>query len=258
MDQLSSVLGGFAHGLERATPYEVHLRNAYYRTLNRLVREAASNFARRASHHGARTAAVHVPSPWGMPDKDEVLSLEDTRAALLEATTPIRTRIVSTMIGDALTTVGVSFAVQNPLAQHVLTMLGRRITEITELTRTEIMRSLAESHAAGLSIPHAARAMAKDVRATNVNRATLIARTEFIGAQNGASLAAVRIADVATSKTWLATNDARTRIDHADASGQTVPLQDAFSVGGVEMMFPGDQSAPADEVCNCRCTITYE
>lgn len=257
MDRLASVLAGFAHGVDRAAPLEVHLRNAYYRTLNRLVREAAANFSRHAIHHHARTAAIGDPAQWQMPDRDEVLPEGDARDALVQATQPIRQKIVTHMMGDALLAVSVSFTTTNPLAQHVLSMLGTRITEITELTRREIMRSLQDSHAKGLSIPHAARAMSKDVRATNINRSTLIARTEFIGAQNGASLGAVRISEAGSSKTWLATNDNRTRADHAEADGQTVPLDGMFDIGGNPMMFPGDQNAPADEVCNCRCTMTY-
>lgn len=256
MDRLASVLAGFAHGVDRAVPLEVHLRNAYYRTLNRLVREAAVNFSRRAIHHHARTAAAD-PAQWQMPDRDEVLPEADARDALMQATQPIRQRIVAHMMGDALLAVSVSFSAANPLAQHVLANLGTRITEITELTRREIMRSLQDSHGKGLSIPHAARAMSKDVRATNISRSTLIARTEFIGAQNGASLGAVRIADAGSSKTWLATDDSRTRQDHAEANGQTVPLDGFFMVGGEQMLYPGDQNAPADEVCNCRCTMTY-
>lgn len=256
MDQLASVLAGFAQGVDRAVPLEVHLRNAYYRTLNRLVREAAANFARRAIHHHARTAAAD-PAQWQMPDRDEVLPEGDARDALVQATQPIRQKIVARMMGDALLAVGVSFTATNPLALHVLGMLGKRITEITELTRTEIMRSLADSHAKGLSIPHAARAMSKDVRATNISRSTLIARTEFIGAQNGSSLGAVKLTGAGQMKTWLATGDNRTRDTHAEADGQTVPLDDFFQVGGEPMLYPGDQNAPADEVCNCRCTLTY-
>ena len=28
-------------------------------------------------------------------------------------------------------------------------------------------------------------------------------------------------------------------------------------VGGAQMMFPGDPSAPASEVINCRCSVAY-
>lgn len=41
--------------------------------------------------------------------------------------------------------------------------------------------------------------------------------------------------------------------------GQRVPLDGKFDVGGYKMKFPGDMSAPAHLVYNCRCTtITVE
>lgn len=254
---LHIVIAGFNAGLTNAEPLEAQLRNAYLRTLNRLIREAAANLSRHAITAASIPDPMHHARTWHLPDRDEVLPEGDTRDRLLAATQPTRVKIVTRMMGGALAAASVSFDVKNPLAQHLLANLGRRITEITQLTRTEIMRSLVESHDAGLSIPHAARAMVRDVGATNKTRATLIARTEFIGAQNGASLAAVQISGAAQTKTWLAVSDERTRQDHADADGQTVALADPFDVGGFPMAHPGDQSAPAEEVCNCRCTLTY-
>lgn len=247
MASLTDLRAGFTLGVDEAAPLELQLRDAYLRELNRAVKEAAARFARSAI----------TASAWQLPNPDEVLPDTQVHAKLLAATQPIRVKIVSKMMGTALAGVGVSFDVQNPLAQGVLGNLGKRITEITHFTRASIMASLGDSFDKGLSIPHAARAMAKTVNATNKTRATLIARTEFIGAQNGASLASVQYTGAAKFKTWLATDDGRTREDHADASGQTIPVSDPFDVGGFPMMYPGDQGAPAEEVCNCRCTMTY-
>lgn len=248
MDRLHSVLAGIDEGADKAQAYESQLRNAYHRTLNMLVRDAARRFARHSLHASAR---------WGMPDRDEVFPEDQARAALFASTQPIRVKIVSQMTTVGLASVGVSFAARNPLVQHLLANLGTRITEITARTRNQIMASLADSYEQGLSIPHAARAMSATVRATNITRSTLIARTELIGAKAGSSLAVVQITGAASYKVWLATEDARTRQDHSDADGQTVPLGSPFDVGGYPMDHPGDQSAPAEEVCNCRCTLTY-
>lgn len=251
---LAHVNAALQTGLNNAVPYEARLRNAYHRTLNTLVRNAAQRFGRAASHHGLTAASS---SPWPMPDRDEVLNVRDAHEQLLEATQPTRVSMLSTMMGPALATVSATFTTTNPLTHHVLANMGSRITEITDLTRDEIMASLTDSHDQGLSIPHAARALSRDVRATNVVRSTLIARTEIIGARNGASLAAVRITGAAQYKQWLATNDAKTRFDHAAANGQVVPVSGTFTVGGYSMGYPGDQNAPAREVCNCRCTLIY-
>lgn len=59
-------------------------------------------------------------------------------------------------------------------------------------------------------------------------------------------------------KTWKAHRDELTRPTHAEADGQTVPINEPFVVGGYRMMFPGDTSlgAPAQEIVRCRCIIT--
>lgn len=95
------------------------------------------------------------------------------------------------------------------------------------------------------------------------NRARTVARTEVVGAYNGGiydafSMIVANDPDTAWVKRWLATEDQRTRPDHKEADGQTVPFAEPFTVGGHPMMYPHDPAAPADEVINCRCTTLLE
>lgn len=88
------------------------------------------------------------------------------------------------------------------------------------------------------------------------NRATVIARTETIGALNAGRAEAFRAAaedepDAVFERLWLATDDARTRDTHVVADGQRVPLGRPFIVGGFELAFPGDPSGPPQEVIQC-------
>lgn len=56
--------------------------------------------------------------------------------------------------------------------------------------------------------------------------------------------------------TWLTQEDERVRTPHAEADGQTVPIDKPFIIGGYKMMFPGDtltDDAPGELVINCRC-----
>lgn len=91
------------------------------------------------------------------------------------------------------------------------------------------------------------------------NRATVIARTETIGALNaGRSDAFSAVAeemDESMEKMWLATEDTRTRRTHREADGQRVPVGSRFSVGMFELAFPGDPTGPPQEVIQCRCTM---
>lgn len=90
------------------------------------------------------------------------------------------------------------------------------------------------------------------------NRATVIARTEAIGALNAGRMEAFlamaeQEPDVSFETVWLSTSDARTRETHRLADGQRVPLGKPFIVGGFELMFPGDPTGPPQEVIQCRC-----
>jgi hypothetical protein len=150
----------------------------------------------------------------------------------------------------------VSFTASNPLVRRLLDEFGLQITQVTDGERRRIVEAARTAYAEGLSIPNAAAAIMESVAATEV-RATMIARTMLVGAANGASLAAVRMAGAASTKTWLSTSDGRTRPDHIEANGQTVPIDKPFQIGGYAMQYPGDPSGPPDETCNCRCTLVY-
>ena len=94
-------------------------------------------------------------------------------------------------------------------------------------------------------------------------RAATVARTETHAAATFASVESVRQAErelpgLRMTKEWLATKDDRTRPEHLAADGQTVGLDEKFSVGGEAMDRPGDSSASAANVVACRCAIIFE
>jgi len=89
------------------------------------------------------------------------------------------------------------------------------------------------------------------------NRATVIARTESIGALNAGRFDAFRVlaedSEDPLEMMWLATDDDRTRATHETAEGQRVPVRTPFVVGGFQLRFPGDPMGPPQEVIQCRC-----
>lgn len=63
-----------------------------------------------------------------------------------------------------------------------------------------------------------------------------------------------------TMKRWSAILDKRTRDTHRDIDGTAIPIMEPFMVGDSLMMHPRDGEtfgASAEEIVNCRCSVTY-
>jgi len=82
------------------------------------------------------------------------------------------------------------------------------------------------------------------------NRADRIARTETIKAYNGAR-AQEMVNNGVEQHQWLSSRDKAVRDSHRQLDGRVVKVGDPFKSG---LTFPGDRSADAAEVVNCRCT----
>lgn len=97
-------------------------------------------------------------------------------------------------------------------------------------------------------------------------RADVIARTEALRAVHEAEhavwKAAIDSGDIdpdSILQTWVTAHDDRVRDSHAEMDGQTQPWDTAFISGlGNKLMYPGDGSAPAEDVINCRCVVTRQ
>ena len=93
--------------------------------------------------------------------------------------------------------------------------------------------------------------------ALNVS-ARLIASSIATDATNLAAELAARDDDTPNTdmvKVWVSMEDAKVRPTHAAAHGQTVALDEKFTVGESKMTRPGDLTAPIDEWANCRCLL---
>lgn len=200
---------------------------------------------------------------WVAPLADEVVNVALLVAQIKEAIDPVREAVVTNMIQTAVDGAGVAFDITNPFAQKVLAQSASQVTNIAATTQLNVMRTIKESYEAGLSIPDTAKAIQVGMQEANLARATLIARTELVGAVNGGSLAATQIVQSATGETyykqWL-TAPGAPNPRHEDYEGldeQTQQLDDPFDVDGNALQFPGDPDGPPEEVCNCRCALVY-
>ena len=90
---------------------------------------------------------------------------------------------------------------------------------------------------------------------TILSQAQTIAAMLSTSVLNTAAVAIGREQDEPMLKTWITVKDERVRASHAAVHGQSVPLGEKFTVGGVPMDRPGDLSAPPEETLNCRCLV---
>ena len=94
-------------------------------------------------------------------------------------------------------------------------------------------------------------------KVTDMNATAAIrnARTMVTGAENKGrqdSYARATADGIILERTWIATNDSRTRHSHAVLDGETRPIDTPFSNG---LMYPGDPNGKPEEVWNCRCAL---
>ena len=94
-----------------------------------------------------------------------------------------------------------------------------------------------------------------NVQEMNKTQAIRSARTIVTGAENKGrqdSYARAEADGIILERTWIATNDSRTRHSHAVLDGETRQIDTPFSNG---LMYPGDPNGRPEEVWNCRCTV---
>tara|TARA_Y100000114_G_C11726144_1_gene311059 strand:- start:41 stop:634 length:594 start_codon:yes stop_codon:yes gene_type:complete len=141
------------------------------------------------------------------------------------------------------------FATRQLYLVGITTRMANRVSTLIERARAE-----------GNTVPQIARLLATDMGFAR-SRASLVARTETHSACTFANHSYYQsVGDsygLNMVKRWVATADSRTRPDHANASGQTVPMNEKFNIGGALMDYAGDPNGGAKNVVNCRCVIVY-
>lgn len=209
------------------------------------------------------TTAAADPPPWTSPAANELIDVDTLVASLRTKTDPVRTAVVETVMKTVVEGVGEEWDVTSPFIGKALETTGSQITNIAETTQVNVMRIIRTAYEQGLSIPDTATAIRAGMKEASAARATLIARTEMVGATNVASLEATKlvagITGVGYQKSWMtapgAPNPRHELYEGLD--GQTVGLEEEFDVGGSALQYPGDPNGPPEEVCNCRCTMSY-
>lgn len=160
--------------------------------------------------------------------------------------------------------------VTDRLMQRWLATEGaEKIKEITQTTREDVRRVIERGIREGLSERDIGRLIRDRAPTKSASRAQTIARTEVHAAGQAAAQSVAEAAGVAMVRVWVSSKGERTRtiadgaqFDHLAADGQTVGMQEPFTIRGVngpeQIMYPGDPSGSAANVINCRCAVVFE
>jgi len=152
--------------------------------------------------------------------------------------------------------------VHKPVTKQTLSMIEKNVMifakEVTETTQKKLEAVFAKAQAEGLGLKDTKKAIS-EVYATwsdpiKSSRAEMIARTETTRTTNLVSKERYK-GDGIQYKEWLSAKDGDVRADHVGADGDVVKMDEKFTVGSDKMDHPGDSSASAKNVVNCRCTL---
>ena len=144
------------------------------------------------------------------------------------------------------------------ISKGLYASIGENVTELKKHIASEVSRGIAN----GSDFHQIARQLRGHMMGNYTQktggalyRSELIARTEGHRIQvQGAMDACYKAKDMGADvvKQWDSTLDSRTRDSHVAVDGEIRELDEKFSNG---LMFPGDPSGGAAEVCHCRCAL---
>lgn len=230
--------------LEIVADYVADLKGVYEQAFYEVSEDAVSAFVSETV-----TAAGWVPPlmnalPTSLPSGYEDRANEIRDEAALTMTEVFAALGLSVVGGSLLLAVS-----QRGVANFEAQML--------RVLRTTVVQAMDE----GLSVGETAAKIREKFSHLSPSTAEMMAQTELTTIANERSLTAAQIAfsdsEKPVYKTWMTVGDNKVRAAHAQARGQTVPIDQPFQVGGSSMMYPGDPSAPLRLVARCRCHMTY-
>jgi hypothetical protein len=145
----------------------------------------------------------------------------------------------------------------SPIKEGLYAHLGENVKQLKKHITAQVSRGIST----GMSWEQIALQLSVKMMGTYQNPggslayAMRIARTEGHRIQvQGTMDACYKAKDVGADvvKQWDSTLDGKTRRSHQKVDGEIRELDEKFSNG---LMFPGDPSGGAAEVCNCRCAL---
>lgn len=145
-----------------------------------------------------------------------------------------------------------------PYAIEFINGWSGQLADIMHLsTDRQINKILVDSAEKNLSISETALAIGKSGIRSPGARSRVVAQTEVLRIESYSHLEAMRQDPAATEKEWIhtGTHKNKPRENHVAISGQTVPIDQPFSLSGYSPLCPRDTNLPAGESINCHCIM---
>jgi len=137
-----------------------------------------------------------------------------------------------------------------------------KVTKINDTTKN-ILRGIIDK---GIKEGKSYIDIAKDIRSiedlTNKNRSKMIAITETHSAFNKSIFESIENENVKmATKEWMNAGDERVRdypFDHVKANGETVDMDEYFTMTGENLLYPGDPvNGSPGNIIRCRCVSLF-
>ena len=138
---------------------------------------------------------------------------------------------------------------------EALSFLAERenlMADIADDVHAQIEGTIQQGLIDGSGIKEIAGNVREKFNSISKERATTIAQTETAAAYGYSRDKAMKAVGI-QFKQWLTSGNENVRATHLAVEKLTVPIDQAFRVGGADLMFPGDPSGPPQEVINCHC-----
>lgn len=185
---------------------------------------------------------------------DLVFDRETFRAGLLAA----MRRAAANSLQLAATQLAAELDIDDPFEvppEEVTAFVERRqnrLSGVADHTWERIRDSIQEGLDAGDTMNQISDRVRVEFNDVASGRAETIAQTETAAAYGTGRQEAMKRAGVRRRR-WLTSGNSNVRPAHRNANGQTVGIDEAFQVGGEELMHPGDPRGSAANVINCHC-----
>lgn len=155
------------------------------------------------------------------------------------------------------------------LKNYIKVHTAESVTKITNTTRKRLKKLFKDLQKQNedLSIVDISKEVSKAYSAFTPSRSLAIARTETHNASMSSQLKTAKDFQLpGMKKDWISSRNERSRDgsngpNHIEMDGKKVNIDEQFEVkniSGVDLMdSPGDPSAPANQIINCRCVLAF-